>query len=276
MIEGGQQTLEREQLMYERLIACLEADGELRATLRAAIEVEFPDFGEELREFFDGLEILDRIAAPLRLWSLSAPSIAWGDEAAESAPPAVLPSLSEYEFVREIARGGMGVVYEARHRTLGRSVALKMIRSGARATEDDVRRFREEARRVAQLDHPAIIPLYAAGHGRRPPRSLRKRSSRSTSDNAPRLPALKSDSRVCHLDFAAGADMTLPPKKCRRLDQIKVSNPSAYTMARFGRSLSRFLELCRVVLGALHRARRSAPERILCERIGSESERESL
>jgi WD40 repeat protein len=166
MTSANQQTLERERLLYDRLAACLEADGEAWEALRAPIAADFPEFADELREFFDGHDILERIAAPLRVASPSASSTDWADPGPGSASPAPLPSLSEYEIVREIARGGMGVVYEARHKNLGRSVALKMIRLGISATEKDVQRFQEEARRVAQLDHPDIVPLHEAGHER--------------------------------------------------------------------------------------------------------------
>jgi WD40 repeat protein len=161
MTDTGGTTVEREHLLYDRLIACLEVDGLARLALRAPIEADFPDFADELREFFEGEDILERITRPLRLSSRSATSTAWGSAGSNAASPAAPPSLSEYELIAEIARGGMGVVYAARHKALGRSVALKTIRSGGAASDEDVRRFREEARRV---DHPDIVPLYDAGH----------------------------------------------------------------------------------------------------------------
>ena len=105
---------------------------------------EHPDLAMQLEQCLSGIEFIHQA-------SLVRP-------AAES-----LGQLGDFRIVREVGRGGMGVVYEAEQVTLKRRVALKVLRYGAVADSEAMQRFQREAETVATLHHTNIVPIFAIG-----------------------------------------------------------------------------------------------------------------
>ncbi len=113
---------------------------------RSEVLARHPELRAELEEFFASEDHAARVAAEL-----------------SAAAPDPLPArgrLGDYELLGEIARGGMGVVYRARHVGLDRTVALKAVLGGRLASPAEVERFRREAKAVAALDSPGVVPIY--------------------------------------------------------------------------------------------------------------------
>src|SRR5262249_6940149 len=107
-----------------------------------------PDLAERICEVFPALLALEALP----------------EESPVAAPVRKLPDyLGDYRLLREIGRGGMGVVYEAVHEPLGRHVALKVLPFNELADPVHLERFRREAKAAARLHHTNIVPVFDVG-----------------------------------------------------------------------------------------------------------------
>jgi serine/threonine protein kinase/tetratricopeptide (TPR) repeat protein len=116
-----------------------------------------PDLADELFPYLESLRLLHGATHDMRV----ARSDAGGRRGEEAGPAA--RQIGEYRIVREIGRGGMGIVYEAHQRSLNRQVALKILPFAAVLDQRQIARFRNEAQAAAQLHHPHIVPVFAVG-----------------------------------------------------------------------------------------------------------------
>ncbi|MDZ4779140.1 MAG: protein kinase [Planctomycetia bacterium] len=114
-----------------------------------------PEFGAELREFLSNWDGVSALGKEL----LSPPAMV--PTSLVGAP--TLTELGDFRILRELGRGGMGIVYEAEQVSLHRRVALKVLPQASLLDERLLRRFRHEAAAVASLHHPSIVPIYAVG-----------------------------------------------------------------------------------------------------------------
>jgi WD40 repeat protein len=152
---------DRERRLQAVLHEYLQAVDAGRAPDRKELLQRHPDLAADLAAFFTEANRLDRAA---RRGAAASDAETLGREAPANLPVGtVIRYFGDYEILKEIARGGMGVVYEARQVSAGRTVALKMILAGELASDSDVRRFRAEAEAAAGLDHPNIVPIYEVG-----------------------------------------------------------------------------------------------------------------
>jgi WD40 repeat protein/serine/threonine protein kinase len=117
-----------------------------------------PEFAVELREFLSNWDGVPALRKELSLRPALVPPSLIG-------PPG-LTELGDFRILRELGRGGMGIVYEAEQISLGRRVALKVLPQASLLDERLLRRFRHEAAAVATLQHPNIVAVYAVGADR--------------------------------------------------------------------------------------------------------------
>ena len=139
---------------------------------REALDSEHLDKGMRLafglaldREGESVLEAIQQVAGPT-------PMVVLANQGEEEDPVLRIPGEGEadrfeetarYQIVGEIARGGVGVVYQGKDRDLGRDVAIKVLREDRVGSPEVVQRFIEEAQIEGQLQHPGVVPVYGLG-----------------------------------------------------------------------------------------------------------------
>jgi serine/threonine protein kinase len=109
------------------------------------------DIAAELAECLEGIDLMQSAAPRL------------GGQDVSPVPVAPNGTLGDFRLLRELGRGGMGVVYEAEQLSLGRRVALKVLPFAATLDPRQKQRFENEARAAAQLHHPNVVPVHAVG-----------------------------------------------------------------------------------------------------------------
>jgi serine/threonine protein kinase/Flp pilus assembly protein TadD len=154
-------TAAHEQRFNEVVAAYLEAVEAGLPADRERLLAEHPALASQLRAFFTEQDQMASLAAPVRAIVQGAPAA--GLRLHRPTPA----ELGDFRILREIGRGGMGIVYEAEQVSLGRKVALKVLPALATLDPRRLQRFHNEARAAAGLHHTNIVPVFAVGadHG---------------------------------------------------------------------------------------------------------------
>ncbi len=142
LVDSGDELEQAVELFVARLRA-----GEA-LSLRGYIE-QFPSLATELAKVLPSIMLLEKHAAAC------VPD--------DGCIPPSLREIGDFTIVREVGRGGMGIVYEAMQESLGRHVALKVLLQPALLNPKHLERFRFEARAAARLQHPHIVPVFGVG-----------------------------------------------------------------------------------------------------------------
>jgi serine/threonine protein kinase len=148
----------RDELSLESLVA--EVADEFLERQRNG---EQPDVEEYAARHPQAAELLRRVLVSLQ-WIGT--SLRDGPAADPNAEPSAASTLGDFRLIREIGRGGMGVVYEAEQVSLGRRVALKVLPFAGALDARRLQRFKNEAQAAAHLHHTNIVPVFYVGFDR--------------------------------------------------------------------------------------------------------------
>jgi serine/threonine protein kinase len=116
----------------------------------------YPDLAQDIRELFPSLVMMEELGS-----DVEKPTDIAASELLRHEPPP--PRLGDYRILREIGRGGMGIVYLAVQESLGRHVALKILPRHHQLRPIQLMRFQREARAAALLHHTNIVPVFGVG-----------------------------------------------------------------------------------------------------------------
>lgn len=147
---------ERDERLANLLAALTEQQQKGEAPDIEAVSIQHPDLKEELLGLWATAQFANAFARPSTIAHVPADEL--------SLPSLMTPeSFGDYELIEELGRGGMGVVYKAKQRSLNRLVAIKMMRDARLSSETDRARFRAEANASAKLKHPNIVTVHEVG-----------------------------------------------------------------------------------------------------------------
>ncbi len=181
MQEPSEPESDREARLNDALAEYMRTVDRNEVVDQAEFVQRYPDLADELLELLrtaehvermagpagdhDAMESLDNAFSSLGGYAETIGRSSAGTSSNDQEPATKLGGhrFGDFEILGEIGQGGMGVVYLARQVDLDRIVALKMIRSGVLASDNDVERFQIEARAAGRLAHPNIIQVHQVG-----------------------------------------------------------------------------------------------------------------
>jgi serine/threonine protein kinase len=135
----------------------VEAMNQGQSPDRTALLARFPEYGDRLERLIEAAEMVVDLGASGSVELLPSARV----EVTTPAEPQ--GQLGDFEILRELGRGGMGIVYEARQISLQRRVALKILPFASVLDPRQLQRFKNEALAAAQLNHPHIVDVIGVG-----------------------------------------------------------------------------------------------------------------